>query len=107
MDRERMEECNQLASVAKWSEEALARNRFHLSRIYAEQGIRQDEAQKFEEQAIMVLKKHTVPDYLIGVEDKMMLFDNLQLTAGGRFTSIGLLSYMQSRGAKILAKSRT
>jgi hypothetical protein len=99
-DRERMEECIQLASIAKWSEEALARNRFHLSRIYAEQGIRLEEAQKLEEQAIMILEKHAVPDYLIGAEDKMMLFDNLQPAAGGRFTSTGLLSYMQTRGLR-------
>ncbi|KAH8746034.1 hypothetical protein BGZ57DRAFT_777998 [Hyaloscypha finlandica] len=97
---ERMEECIQLASVAKWSEEALARNRFHLSRIYAVQGIRQEEARKLEEQAIIVLGKYAVPDYLRGVEDKMMLFDNLQPAVGGRFTSTGLLSYMQTRALK-------
>lgn len=94
-----MEECIQMANDSKWSEEALARTRFHLSRIYAEQGIQQEKAQKLEEQAITVLEKYSniTPEYLIGVTDKMMLFDDLQPSAGGRFTNRALLSHMQKR----------
>jgi hypothetical protein len=98
IDRESIEECIELAHISKWSEEALARSRFHLSRIYAEQGIQQEKAKKLEEQAITVLEKYAIPDYLVGVEDKMMLFDNLQPAAGGRFTGRGLLSYIQKQG---------
>jgi hypothetical protein len=75
VDRERIEECIQLGgSVSKWSEEALARACFHLSKTYAEQGIKQEEVQKLEGQATTVLGKYPTPEYLMGVEDKMMLF---------------------------------
>lgn len=90
-----MEECIRLASVSKWSEEALARTRFHLSKTYEKQGVKQEETRKLEDQATTVLSKYPTPEYLMGVEDKMILFDNLQPAATGRFTGRGLVSHMQ------------
>ncbi|KAE9378878.1 hypothetical protein N431DRAFT_478014 [Stipitochalara longipes BDJ] len=94
---EYMEECIQLGSLSKWSEEALARARYHLSKIYAEQAIKEEERQKLEEQATIVLRKYPTPKYLVDIEDKMMLFDDLQSAAAGRFTNRGLLAYMQNQ----------
>jgi len=90
-----MEECVQLAGVSKWSEEALARTRYHLSMIYTERSIKPEEARILKEEATAVLGKYPIPEYLRGVENKMMLFDNLQPALTGRFTGRGLVSHMQ------------
>jgi hypothetical protein len=80
LDRAHIKEYVQLPSGSKWSEEALGRAPFHLSRIYREQGVQPDEASKFEQDALKVLEQHptNTPDFLLDVEDKMLIFDDLQ-----------------------------
>jgi hypothetical protein len=92
-----MKESIEMAKDSKWSEEALARAQFHLSMIYKEQGVQLDEARNLEQQAVSVLVKYSnsTPDYLRGVEERMLLFDDLQPAEGGRFTGRGLLRHMQ------------
>jgi len=92
-----MRECIEASINSKWTEEALSRARYHLSIIYNELGIEQEEAQRLKVEALKVLDKysHTVPEFLQGVEDKMLLFDDMQPAENGRYTGWSLLKRMQ------------
>jgi hypothetical protein len=93
-----MKECLARAANSRCPEEATGRVEFHLSNIYREQGIEEEEAERLDQEARKILTKYssTTPEYLRGVEDKIMVFDEMQPVESGRFTGRGLLPHMQS-----------
>ena len=99
-----MRQCIQSTDNVRWPEEALGRARFHLSKIYRQQGIEDEETRDLEAKAMAVLKKYssTTPAYLQGVKDEMMLFDDLQLADSGRFTGRALLRHIQQLSSQVL-----
>lgn len=92
-----MKECLERAANSRCPEEALGRVRFHLSKIYGEQGLEEEEAKRLDQEARKILEKYssTTPECLRGVEDKMMVFDEMQPVESGRFTGRDLLPHMQ------------
>ncbi|KAK3318119.1 hypothetical protein B0H66DRAFT_516243 [Apodospora peruviana] len=93
-----LKECVEDSSISNSPEEALARARFHLARLYMEQNLHQDEAVWLKKEALEVLEKYR-PD-LSDTDDIMMLLDNLQPVSGGRFTSRVLLQNLQLPAAQ-------
>ena len=92
-----MIECIECARTSKFPEEALGRAQLHLSKMFREQGIEEEDAKKLEADALKVLGEYSqyASDFLKGVEDPMTLFDDLQSIFDGRFTGRQLLKYMQ------------
>jgi hypothetical protein len=85
------------AKNSRFPEEALGRAQFHLSKILREQTVEKEEADKLETNALIILNKYSpyTSEFLRGIEDSMVLFDDLQSIFDGRFTGRELLKYMQ------------
>ena len=80
--------------AADWSEEAVARTRYHLSRVLTIQGKELEKAQKLHSEAREVLDRLLplhMPEWLVGEEDEEVLFDHLLTAMGGMFTGQKLL----------------
>jgi len=83
--------------ISNCPEEALARARFCLARLYAEQSLHPEEAETLRKDAMDVLGKYrsdVVEDDLDGI---MVMLDDLQPVSGGRFTGLSWLQSYQSR----------
>lgn len=93
-----MVECIECAKSSFFPEEALGRAQLHLSRIYKEQGLDNDETRALEAKGLKVLAKYSqyVSKGILGVEDDMVAFDDLQSIFDGRFTGTRLLKWMQA-----------
>jgi len=85
------------AKNSRFPEEALGRAQFHLSKILREQGIEKEEADRLETNALNILNKYSpyASEFLRGIEDPMVMFDDLQSIFDGRFTGRQLLKYIQ------------
>ena len=92
-----MIECIDCAKNSKFPEEALGRAQYHLSKMFREQGIEEDDADRLEAQGLKVLGKYSqyASEFLKGVDNPMTLFDDLQSIFDGRFTGQQLVRYMQ------------
>ena len=108
---EYIKQCIECAKNLKWSKEALARAQFHLATLYNEQGVEEDEAKSLKGEARKVLEKcrDYAAECVRGVEDEMMIFDDLQPTFQGRYTGRTLLRHLQewSRQEKLSHPSLT
>jgi hypothetical protein len=85
------------AKNSRFPEESLGRAQLHLSKILREQGIEKEEADRLETNALNILYKYSLyaSEFLRGIEDPMVMFDDLQSIFDGRFTGRQLLNYMQ------------
>jgi len=91
--RDYLKECVEESVISSCPEEALARARFHLARLYVEQDLQKDEAADLEREAIDVLKKYHSGPW--NPDDIIILLDDLQPVFDGRFTGLSLLQNLQ------------
>ncbi len=94
-----MERCIEIATTSNWTEEALGRAQYQLSRLYKLHGGRKKEAEELETKALDILEKYSeyVTDWVRATEDPVMMFDDLQPTDEGRFTGKTLLNKLWER----------
>lgn len=88
----------QYQDVAYWSQEAIARTKFHLSSVWSAQSKKPQEALRLYDEAKTVLN-HLLPlhhpEKLAEVKDESILFDNILTVLAARFTGPGLLPSVQ------------
>ena len=88
----------QYRDVAYWSQEAIARTKFHLSSVWSAQLKKPQEALRLYDEAKTVLN-HSLPLHhpakLAEVKDESILFDNILTVLAARFTGPKLLPYVQ------------
>lgn len=94
-----MERCIEIATSSSWTEEALGRAQYQLSRLYKLHGVHKKEAEEFETKALEVLNRYSefVSDWVRETEDPVIMYDDLQPTDEGRFTGKTLLGQLWKR----------
>ena len=84
--------------IAYWSQEGLARTKFHLSSVWGAQLENPQEALRLCDEARLAVDQ-LVPlhdsEKLKDVKDETNLFDNILTVVAARFTGPGLLPYVQ------------
>lgn len=92
-----MQQCIELVKSSEWDRVALARAKYHLALLYNEQGLREDKAETLKAEVETVLNEFTsyAAECVHGVEDKMMILDDLQPSFFGRYTGVNLLKHLQ------------
>lgn len=92
-----MQQCIECVKISKWDRAAFARAKYHLAVLYREQEIEGDAAASLEEEAGQVLFEigNHAAECVCGVDDKMMILDDLQPTFLGRYTGRSLLKHLQ------------
>ena len=80
--------------ISNVPEEALARARFCLARLYSEQSLHPEEAEVLRKDAMDVLGKYRSVVAEDDLDAIMDMFDDLQPVSGRRFTG---LTWLQSR----------
>jgi hypothetical protein len=94
-----MERCIEIAISSNWTEEAIGRAQYQLSRFYRLHSVHKKEAEEFEAKALEILERYSefVSDWVRGTEDPIIMFDDLQPTDEGRFTGRTLLNELWER----------
>ncbi|KAH8682294.1 hypothetical protein BX600DRAFT_448189 [Xylariales sp. PMI_506] len=94
---EYISQCLECVKNSRWDRAALARAQYHLALLYRQQGIKEDEAKYMESEANSLLHDFgsAAADCLRGVDDKLMILDDLQPTLAGRYTGRNLLKHLQ------------
>ncbi|KAK4201003.1 hypothetical protein QBC40DRAFT_264559 [Triangularia verruculosa] len=94
-----LEECIELGITSNWMPEALGRARLHLACVYRRQGIKEQEANEMEQEAMSVL--HDLSSHAArwfeGINEPLMTYDDLQATDEGRYISRMLLRLLWAR----------
>ena len=94
-----MERCLELATTSNWTEEALGRAQYGLARLYRSHGVNLVEAEELEVKSRLTLEKYSeyTSDWIAGVGDQIVMYDDLQPTDEGRFTGSLLLQLLWAR----------
>ncbi|KAK5655940.1 hypothetical protein OQA88_5075 [Cercophora sp. LCS_1] len=97
---EYLERCIDLAMAStSWTEEALGRARLRLARTYRRHDVKLVEAEGLEKKAMAALETYSsyAADWVAGINEPIMTFDDLQPTDEGRYTGTTLLRVLWAR----------
>ncbi|KAK4172752.1 hypothetical protein QBC36DRAFT_337198 [Triangularia setosa] len=94
-----LEECIELGIISNWTPEALGRARLHLACVYRQEGIKEQEANEMERQAMVVLDELSeyAAAWFEGIDEPLMTYDDLQATDEGRYIGRMLLRLLWAR----------
>ncbi|KAH8881847.1 hypothetical protein GQ53DRAFT_886470 [Thozetella sp. PMI_491] len=92
-----MQQCVECVRTARWTIEARGRLYYHLSLLYEEQGVEEAQSAALRDDAMKIMDQCRQYAGLCvrGATDLLMIFDDLQPTFQGRYTSRGLLRHLQ------------
>ncbi|KAK0385014.1 hypothetical protein NLU13_7492 [Sarocladium strictum] len=96
---EYMQQCLEFSKSSWWDRAAYTRAQYHLALLYREQGIEEQAADHLEGLANSFLDEFSeyISEAVRGVDDKLMIFDDLQPTFLGRYTGVQLLKHLQEQ----------
>lgn len=92
-----IQQCIECVKISNWDAAAFARAKYHLALLYREQNIEEDAAAAMEAEAMQVVNEFGsyAAECVRGVNDKMMILDDLQPSFLGRYTGRSLLKHLQ------------